>query len=300
MNYRLEKSINNYKVDNAIIMAAGFSSRFAPISYEYPKALIDVKGEVLIERQIRQLLEAGINDITIVVGYKKELFYYLKDKYKVNIVDNPDYKERNNNSTLYHVKHILSNTYICSADNYFLTNVFEPYVEKSYYSAVYQKGHTNEWCINTDTDGLITGVSIGGFDSWVMLGHAFFTKEFSNKFVEILVNIYDKEETKPLLWESIYVKHINHLSMYIRKYPENMIFEFDTLDELRIFDNTYYDNTGSKILKQICQELNCREREIVDTNPINIEGETVGFKFMLNNLGYKYFYGEKKILKEEE
>ena len=37
------------KVDNAIIMAAGTSSRFAPISYERHKALIEVKGEILIE-----------------------------------------------------------------------------------------------------------------------------------------------------------------------------------------------------------------------------------------------------------
>ena len=42
-----------YKVENAVIMAAGLSSRFAPLSYEKPKALITVKGEVLIERQIR-------------------------------------------------------------------------------------------------------------------------------------------------------------------------------------------------------------------------------------------------------
>lgn len=43
------------KVKNAVIMAAGTSSRFAPLSYEKPKALIRVKGEVLIERQIMQL-----------------------------------------------------------------------------------------------------------------------------------------------------------------------------------------------------------------------------------------------------
>ncbi|MBQ1982979.1 MAG: NTP transferase domain-containing protein, partial [Clostridia bacterium] len=49
-----------YQVDNAVIMAAGTASRFAPLSYERPKALISVKGEVLIERQIRQLKEAGV------------------------------------------------------------------------------------------------------------------------------------------------------------------------------------------------------------------------------------------------
>ena len=54
-----------YKVENAIIMAAGMSTRFAPISYEYPKALLNVKGEVLIERQICQLKEVGIDDIAL-------------------------------------------------------------------------------------------------------------------------------------------------------------------------------------------------------------------------------------------
>ena len=66
---------------NAIIMAAGTASRFFPISEETPKGLLDVRGEILIERQIRQLREAGISDITVVTGYKAELFAYLKDKF---------------------------------------------------------------------------------------------------------------------------------------------------------------------------------------------------------------------------
>ena len=65
------------KVDNAIIMAAGTSSRFAPLSYELPKALIKIRGEILIERQIRQILEAGIKEIIVVTGYKAERFEYM-------------------------------------------------------------------------------------------------------------------------------------------------------------------------------------------------------------------------------
>ena len=65
------EALKPYEVKNAIIMAAGLSSRFAPISYEKPKGVLKVRGEVLIERQIHQLLEAGITDITVVVGYKK-------------------------------------------------------------------------------------------------------------------------------------------------------------------------------------------------------------------------------------
>ena len=74
------------KERNAIILAAGTSSRFVPLNFEKPKGLLEVKGEVLVERQIRQLIEAGICDITIVVGYKAEMFRYLSDKYGVSIV----------------------------------------------------------------------------------------------------------------------------------------------------------------------------------------------------------------------
>ncbi len=64
-------ALEPYKVDNAIIMAAGLSSRFVPLSLECPKGLLKIKGEVLIERQIEQLHEAGIKDTVIVLGYKK-------------------------------------------------------------------------------------------------------------------------------------------------------------------------------------------------------------------------------------
>lgn len=121
-------ALESYKVHNAVIMSAGMSSRFAQLSYENPKGLLNVKGEILIEREIRQLHEAGIYDITVVVGYMKEKFFYLEEKFGLKIIVNEDYYRFNNTSTLIRVTEQLSNTYICSSDNYFLDNVFEPYV----------------------------------------------------------------------------------------------------------------------------------------------------------------------------
>ena len=117
------------KVDNAIIMAAGTASRFAPLSYERPKALVEVRGEVLIERQIRQLQEAGIKQIIVVTGYMAEKFQYLHEKYGVVLVHNSDYLTRNNNASIYAVKSYLKNSFICSSDNYFLKNPFEAEVD---------------------------------------------------------------------------------------------------------------------------------------------------------------------------
>ena len=59
-------------IKNAIILCAGKSTRFAPFTYEKPKGLFIVRGEVLIERQINQLIEAGVEDIYLVLGYMKE------------------------------------------------------------------------------------------------------------------------------------------------------------------------------------------------------------------------------------
>ena len=89
-----------YKVDNAIIMAAGLSSRFAPLSYEMPKSLIQVKGEILIERLIRQLQNAGIRYIYVVVGYKKEKFSYLEKLFNVKLIENPVYEIRDRKSVV--------------------------------------------------------------------------------------------------------------------------------------------------------------------------------------------------------
>lgn len=277
------------KVDNAIIMAAGTASRFAPLSYEKPKALIEVRGEVLIERQIRQLREAGIEEVVVVTGYKAEQFEYLKDKYGVVLINNPYNLTRNNNSSIYAAREYIKNSYICSSDNYFITNPFESDVDESYYSAVYMEGDTGEWCISED-DGWIKDVKVGGQDSWVMLGHVFWSESFSRSFLHILEDEYEWPETADKLWETIYIEHINELPMKIRKYPADFIFEFDTLDELREFDDSYINNTRSEILTKIAGELGVEEKEIRSVKAFkDKDNAAAGFTFETGKK-YKYYY----------
>lgn len=277
------EALKPYEVKNAIIMAAGLSSRFAPISYEKPKGVLKVRGEVLIERQIHQLMEAGVTDITVVVGYKKEYFFYLAAKYGVKIVVNPDYATRNNNSTLWCVKDQLDNTYICSSDDYFTQNPFEHYVFGAYYSATYVAGETNEWCLKEGRGGRITGVEIGGSNSWIMLGHVFFDRKFSKKFVDILEEVYDKPETVDMLWEEIYVRHIKELSMSIRKYSDGVIYEFDSLDELRQFDPAFIENIDSEIFDNIVSVLHCQKKDIHGFYPLKQGLTNLSAHFVVGN-----------------
>jgi choline kinase len=74
----------------AIIMAAGFGSRIEKIANNIPKSFLEINDEKLIERAIRFLRERDINDITVVTGYKSELFIELLDE-KIKLVNNPLY-----------------------------------------------------------------------------------------------------------------------------------------------------------------------------------------------------------------
>lgn len=289
----------SYKADNAVIMAAGVSSRFAPLSYEKPKALIEVRGEILIERQIRQLLEAGINEIVIVTGYLKEQFDYLRDKYPVMIVENKEYLVRNNHSSVYAARNFLHNTYICSADNYFVVNPFEKEVDSAYYAAVFASGDTKEWCLTTDADDMIKEVTIGGSGQWYMLGHVFWSEDFSRSFLRILEKVYDEEETKGKLWEDIYREHIQELPMKIRRYPNDDIFEFDSLDELRLFDNQYILHSGSRIMEKLSGRFDAPESAFTNMEPIKgTDQNTVGVSFRYEKENYEYYYLDERIMKK--
>nr|WP_276669989.1 NTP transferase domain-containing protein [Schaalia cardiffensis] len=288
-----------YKVDNAVILAAGMSSRFAPISYERPKGTLRVRGEILIERQIRQLQEVGITDITVVVGYKKEYFFNLVKKFGVTIVVNPEYMTRNNNGSLWLVLDRLANTYICSSDDYFTTNPFESHVYKAYYSAEYVEGPTAEWCITTGGGGRITGAKVGGADAWTMLGHVYFDRAFSSRFREILRAVYHLPETSGKLWESIYLDHVKELDMVIRKYPAGVIYEFDSVDELRSFDPKFMENVDSEVFDTISKVLNCPKDDITDFYPLKQGITNLSCHFRVGEEEYVYRHpgvGTSKIV----
>lgn len=243
--------LKEYEVDNAVIMAAGLSKRFAPVSAYCPKGLTVVKGEVLIERQIRQLQEVGIKDIYVVVGYKKELFNYLEDKYNVKIVENNQYNSKDNPQSLYLVKDILKNTYICAVDNYYPENLFNSHEYRGYYSSIHVEGETNEWCITSNEEGRITDVSIGGHDADIMLGHVYFDEAFSQQFVELLEELDNNSDYWHHVWEYLYIHYIDNLSLEIRKIDAQAILEFDSVDEAVAFDSEFLQhNSEEKCLRR--------------------------------------------------
>ena len=247
--------LNKHRIDNAIILAAGMSTRFVPFNYEMPKGLLEVKGEKLLERQIRQLQEKGIQEIIVVVGHMKEQFEYLKNKFGVILVEATDYAEKNNHASVYAAREYLKNTIITSSDLYFTENIFQTYSYDAYYCTVFVPGKTAERGIETDEDDRILNTFYGDkcYDIWVTLGYAFFSKRFSENFLKIMEKEFDLPQTANKFWADIQDEHIDELFMYAKRVDSRIIHEFDSLEELREFDSKYLYDSGSAIMNKLCK-----------------------------------------------
>ena len=116
-------NLDQYKVKSAVILAAGFGLRMMPLHDASPKALLKINDEIIIERLISELQKKDIENIYIVVGYQKEKFEYLIDKFNVKLVVNSDYASDNNcHSLSLATKYLSSPYYIVPGDLYFDNN----------------------------------------------------------------------------------------------------------------------------------------------------------------------------------
>jgi CTP:phosphocholine cytidylyltransferase-like protein/thiamine kinase-like enzyme len=299
-NWEGEINMPKYKVDNAIILAAGMGSRFIPITFEMPKGLVKVHGKPLLERQIEQVKAAGINEIIVVTGYMREKYEYLKDKYSdIKLVYNKEYTTKNNLSSLYHARRFLKNSYILSSDNWLRNNMFKAYEDDSWYSCIYKCGETSEWCVSTDNTGRINNVTIGGKDSWVMYGPVFICEAFSVPFKEKLYQYFHQYNTEKYMWENVFIDEINDFDLYINKQDGNDVLEFENIEELRVFDPKYGYATGNKCLKIISEVFNTEEKNITNIELSKAGMTNNSFSFSINGTSYILRYpgeGSNKLI----
>ena len=260
-----------FKMDGAVIMAAGFGSRFRPLTFDTPKGLLKVLGERMLERQIRQLHEAGITDITLVVGYLKEKFEYLIDKFGVKLLYNPDFAEKNNISSVYYARHLLKgrNMYLLSSDNWMRRNMFHLYEPGAWYSAAYSPGPTREWVLDFNKKGIITNVRVGGTGAWYMYGPVCLSREFSEVLLPRLEEDFFAPGKEQYYWENVYVDLLRERKgrsgapqMAVCRQPDNQVYEFEDLEELRAFDPYYQDHSDNEAMELISRVLKVPQSRI--------------------------------------
>lgn len=87
----------------ALILAAGIGTRLAPITDQIPKSLVPVNGKPILMKQIENLYGNGVDDITVISGYKaKILKCAVHDKWsKIHVIEYSNYASTNNMYSAY-------------------------------------------------------------------------------------------------------------------------------------------------------------------------------------------------------
>lgn len=87
----------------ALILAAGFGSRLAPITITCPKSMVEVNGTPILFKQIDNLLENDITDITVITGYLGDLIRRAVERRypMVKIIESKNYATTNNMYSAY-------------------------------------------------------------------------------------------------------------------------------------------------------------------------------------------------------
>lgn len=269
----------NSRPRNAIILAAGFGMRMIPLNIETPKGLLEVKGERLIERLIRQLQTRGISDITLVVGHLKESYEYLIDQYQVKLVTNPDYATTNSLASLALVRQKVTDSYLLPCDLYFEDNPFRHYEFSSWYAIT--NGLTKHSSLLVNNRLALCNKKKQKMGNH-MLGLAFIHHDDSNE-IQKLLDIGDLEDYDDLFWEDR-LEHQGKFLLPARLFRQDEVSEFNSIKDLRKFETGQLER--DPILNIISEQLHVSIDSIRSIKPLKHGMTNRSFDFVQGDQAY--------------
>lgn len=277
--------IKDSSPSTAIILAAGFGMRMVPINTVSSKGLLEIDGEPLVERLIKQLNQVGINEIYIVVGFMKEQYDYLIDKYNVHLIVNTEYASKNNLHSLALAKEHLANSYIIPCDVWCNKNPFSKSEAYSWYmvSEIIAEDSNirvtrKRQLVKTDSNGNS------------MIGISYITKNDSKKLKKLLEKFDSDSHYENSFWEGALFADelVDSVEVFAKTVSSSDVVEINTYEQLRELDEDS-KSLKSDAIKTTAKVLNADESEIQNISILK--------KGMTNRSFFFTCCGEKYIMR---
>lgn len=231
-----------HRAERAVIVAAGEGKRMRPVTLETPKPLVKVNGVRMIETAIGALHENGIEEIYVVVGYRKEQFQFLEQRYAgLRLIENPYYDSCNNISSLYAAREHIENAFILDGDQLIRNSAaLAPEFERSGYNAVWTDGETDEWLLQVE-DGLVRACSrTGGKHGWQLYSVSRWSAEDGRRLRKQLEIEFEQKGNRQIYWDDVPLFcYAEDYALGIREMRRGDVIEIDSLAELAALDRSY-------------------------------------------------------------
>lgn len=241
----------------AVILAAGAGMRMIPLNMEVSKGLLEVNGEVLIERLIRQLQEVGIREIYVVVGFMKEKYEYLMDAYGVELIVNPEYALKNNLHSLYLAREHLTNAYVIPCDSWCSHNPFSREELYSWYMVTDRFDHDSSVRVSHKGELMAVPKGAGGNS---MIGICYLTQPDSDTVCTRLEAMDAEPRYDDVFWEET-LRDKGRMIVPARLMDAREIVSIKTFEQLRELDSQS-DHLKSEAIRTICDALHADMGEI--------------------------------------
>ena len=253
------EEFNEKKPQRAVILAAGFGMRMVPINLEMPKGLLEVNGETLIERIIKQLHEVEIREIYVVVGFMKEKYEYLIDEYHVELIFNPEYASKNNLHSVNLVRDHLKNAYIIPCDIWCDRNPFQQHELYSWYMVSDLVDNHSNIRVNRKMELVTVPQKSGGN---AMIGICYLVNADA-EIVKARIQKYcqDRQFDESFWEEALYDK--NRMIVNARVVHSSDVVEINTYEQLRELDSES-QQLKSKAIQTICDVFQVEADEVTN------------------------------------
>lgn len=262
----------------AVLLAAGLGLQPSLNRPATPKALLEVNGQRLIERIIDQLHPVGITEIYVVVGFAKEQFEYLIDRYGVELIVNSEYADKNNLHSLLLASKHLQNCYIVPCDLWCRENPFRRQELYSWYMVSTAQSLESSLRVNRKQELTVVPSSAWGD---VQIGISYLLAEDSAVVAARLAAMDTDRRYKGAFWEETLYEG-DRLLIAPRKVDAQAVIEINTPDDLRELN----DYSATVAVKEIVRILNVPESHIQALTPVKKGMTNTSFFFRCGGQSY--------------
>ena len=234
----------------ALILAAGLGTRLAPLTNDRPKSMVMVNGKPILVKQIENLLNNNITDITIITGYKSEVIEELiSNNYpNIKLIKSVDYMNTNNMYSVYLARNVFndSNFLMMNADVYYDESIITELLNEKYINSIVTDiGNYNEESMKViEKDNRIISIS-KSITKEDALGNSIDVYKFSKDAGKLFFDkcteyIEEKKELK--LWSEVALNDILKDIPFTPCPLKGRWVEIDNHDDLKLAEELFREN----------------------------------------------------------